>query len=472
MAHDIHDLWRLDAVELRRLIATRAVSCREATEATLARMEAVNGRLNAVVLPLPEEARAAADAADAALRRGEAPGLLHGIPVTTKANVDQTGCPTDNGVVADKALIATEDNPVVANLRRAGAIIVGRTNTPTYSMRWFTDGALHGLTLNPWSREHTPGGSSGGAGAAVASGIGAIAHGNDIAGSVRYPAFCCGVAGLKPTMGRIPALNKTALGPRPISGQLMAVQGPIARRVRDVRLAFAAMAVSDPRDPKSLDMPLEGPPLARPIRVALAVDPGGRGIDARLAAAIRRAGRWLEEAGYSVEEAEPPHMAEVLDLWPRLAMADTIAALQPLIDRNGDDAVRRVFDLQRANWPEADPRDCLKALAEREMLLSRWQVFLAGCPLIVMPVSTELPFPHGFDTRDAETTATLLNAQRAQMAVSCLGLPAVSVPTGLIDGLPTGIQIVATRFREDLCLEAAEIVEARAPMPTPIDPRF
>ena len=212
------------------MIRRKAVSCREVVTAALARLDAVNPRINAVVRPLHDPALAEAAAADQALARGGAVGPLHGVPITTKVNVDQAGCPTDNGVVAFKDLVATRDNPVVANLRRAGAIVIGRTNAPAFSMRWFTDNALHGATLNPWDPARTPGGSSGGAAAATATGIGAIGHGNDIAGSVRYPAYCCGLVGLRVSYGRIPSYNFTSSVPRPIAAQLMAVQGPLTRR--------------------------------------------------------------------------------------------------------------------------------------------------------------------------------------------------------------------------------------------------
>src|SRR5215203_2930111 len=138
----------------------------------------------------------------------------------------QRGLPTSNGVLAFRDVVAVEDSPVVANLRRAGAVIMGRTNTPAFSWRWFTDNALHGRTLNPWDAGVTPGGSSGGASAAVAAGIGAIAHGNDIGGSVRYPAYACGVAGLRPSAGRIPAFNPSAAAERPLSSQVLSAQGP------------------------------------------------------------------------------------------------------------------------------------------------------------------------------------------------------------------------------------------------------
>jgi amidase len=181
------ELWQLDATELARLIRVGQASSREAVGACLARMDAVNGKLNAVVRRMDEEAMAAADAADAARAHGNVLGPLHGVPVTIKVNTDQKDHPTDNGVVAFRNLIAPDDAPVVANLRTAGAVIIGRTNVPAFSMRGFSENDLHGRTLNPRDREVTPGGSSGGAGAAVATGIGPIAHGNDIAGSVRFP---------------------------------------------------------------------------------------------------------------------------------------------------------------------------------------------------------------------------------------------------------------------------------------------
>jgi amidase len=185
-------LWRWPAYRLTAAIRAGAVSAREAAVSALDRVQAVNPALNAIVDVLPDEALAAADAADAARRRGDTLGPLHGVPVTVKVNVDLRGRATTNGVVAFKDNIASEDSPVVANLRRAGAVIIGRTNTPAFSVRWFTENDLHGRTHNPWSRAHTPGGSSGGASSAVAAGMGAIAHGNDLAGSVRYPRIAPG----------------------------------------------------------------------------------------------------------------------------------------------------------------------------------------------------------------------------------------------------------------------------------------
>jgi amidase len=463
------DLWQLDAFKLAQLIRRGTISSREATLSCLSRLDATNAHLNAVVHQLRDEALAAADVADKELRRGGQCGPLHGVPITIKINVDQRGHPTDNGVPAYRDAIASEDNPTVENLRRGGAVIIGRTNTPCYSMRWFTENEMHGPTLNPWDVTRTPGGSSGGAAAAVAVGIGPIAHGNDIAGSVRYPAFCCGVAGLKPTFGRIPSFNSTATGPALISSQLMGVQGPLARRVCDLRIAFEVMAIPDPRDPRCT-LTATPPPPRQPIGVALVPNPGGRGVHAAIGDAVKAAGRALAAAGYAVEEIDPPGIVEAADLWAKIAMPDVIAQLDPLIAKNGDGGIRRAIDLWHASFPHYAASDTLTALGQRYDLLRNWQLFLERHPIVVMPVSTALPFPVGHDLVDATTTADIIAAQAPMLAVSVLGLPAVSIPTGLCDGVPVGVQIVGGRNREDLCLDAAEVVEAHCPMPTPVDP--
>jgi amidase len=244
------DLWQYDATDLARLIRTGRASATEAVDSVMKRLHKVNPAINAVVRVLEEDARSAAATADAARARGHALPPLHGVPATIKVNVDVAGQATDNGVVPLKDFIAQEDSPVVANLKHAGAIIIGRTNAPAFSMRIFSDNALHGRTLNPRDPSVTPGGSSGGAGAATATGIGPIAHGNDIGGSVRVPAYCNGVVGLRAGFARIPAFNPSAANVgRAVGAVLMAVQGPHTRSVRDARLALEVMARGDRRAP-------------------------------------------------------------------------------------------------------------------------------------------------------------------------------------------------------------------------------
>ncbi|MFN3281707.1 MAG: amidase family protein, partial [Tabrizicola sp.] len=238
----------LSATALADLIRARQLSAVEAVQATLARIDRLNPALNAIVQRMDDQALAAARAIDAKIARGEDPGPLAGVPVTVKVNIDQAGFATTNGLKIQSDLIAAEDSPPVANLRRAGAVIVGRTNTPAFSLRWFTRNSLHGATRNPAFPGLTPGGSSGGAAAAVAAGFGPLAHGTDIAGSIRYPAHACGIHGLRPGLGRVPAFNATA-GDRLIGGQLMAVSGPLARSAADLRLGLTALSQPDPRDP-------------------------------------------------------------------------------------------------------------------------------------------------------------------------------------------------------------------------------
>src|ERR1700738_3772430 len=201
------DLWRLSAKDLAALIASKKVSARKAATAALARLDAVNPAINAVVDHRPEDVHKQAAAVDAAIARGEDAGPLAGVPVTVKVNIDQVGFATTNGLKLQRDAIATSNSPVIDNLKKSGAVILGRTNCPAFSYRWFTTNLTHGDTKNPRHPSITPGGSSGGAGAAVAAGIGHIAHGTDIAGSIRFPAYACGVHGLRPTAGRVPGRN-------------------------------------------------------------------------------------------------------------------------------------------------------------------------------------------------------------------------------------------------------------------------
>lgn len=464
------NLWQWPATALARAIASGEISCREAVRATLDRIAQVNPALNAIVEVRADEALAAADLADAAVRSGYGLGPLHGVPVTTKVNVDQRGCATTNGVVAFRDIVATDDSPVVANLRKAGAVIVGRTNTPAFSHRWFTDNDLHGTTFNPWSRSLTPGGSSGGAASAVASGMGAIAHGNDFGGSIRYPAYACGVAGLRPTPGRVPAFNPSATADRPISAQMMSVQGPLARTVADLRLALSAMAQPDPRDGNWMPVPLAGPALARPLGVALVPAPFGDEAP-EVSAAVRAAGRWLADAGYAVDEVAPPFLAEAADLWHRIVINEERRGLAALVRQHGDARSRYNVECHLAYAPTLDGDAVLACFERRLAIIRAWQLFQQRYPLVLLPVSSQLPFRAGQDQEDEAVVRALIDAQRPLLAIPALGFPALSVPTGIAGGVPVGVQVVAPRFREDLCLDAGEAIEARASSFTPIDPR-
>jgi len=464
------DLWQLDATDLARLIRNGKASASEAVDSVFARLHKVNPAINAVVRVYEEEARAAAETADAARARGHALPPLHGVPVTIKVNVDVAGKPTDNGVVALKDFVAKEDSPVVANLRNAGAIIIGRTNAPAFSMRVFSDNALHGRTLNPRDPSVTPGGSSGGAGAATAVGIGPIAHGNDIGGSVRIPAYCNGVVGLRVGFARIPAFNPSAAnGGRPMGGILMSVQGPHTRTVRDARLALGVMARGDRRDWRWNDVPMEGPAPARPIKVAIVPEmPGGYTHPAQ-AAAVRLAGKHLQAGGYVVDEVLPPDMERCVELWHAIISTESYLNLWPTMQKVGDPdgiaAMRMWLELHKP----VDLETYAAALTEREGILFRWMGFLQQWPLVILPTLADLPPKQVTDTT-LEGQAKIFESMRPALLAPVLSLPGLAVPVGSHEKLRTGVQIMAMRNREDLCLDAAEVIEGYEGIVQPIDP--
>lgn len=471
------ELWRWSTCDLALAIRTRRVSSREAVTSCLERIDRVNPTLNALVEVSRDEALAAADAADRAVAAGSTLGPLHGVPTSMKVNSDEKGHATTNGIAALRDHRATEDSPQTAILRRAGAVFVGRNNTPAFSYRWFTANDVHGRTLNPWDPKRTPGGSSGGAGAAVASGMLPFVHGNDIGGSIRYPAYACGVTGIRPTVGRVPSWYGPLDVDPSLACQTMLVQGPHARTVADLRLTLDAMSGFDPRDPSSVPMPppSANEPLARPVRVGLLRDVGAARPEPAVNEALERAAKWLGEAGYVVDEIELSFLGEAYRLWWLLALEEFRQVL-PLVEQVGDDAIRRAashyYEVTR-EWCGSAPTlaDYMNGYARRATLIARLHAFLEKCPLVLLPVSAEQAFEQDADLASVERTRQVIAAQWSMMAVACLGFPGIAVPTGIVEGLPVGVQIIGPRFREDLLLDAAEVIEARAGVFTPIDPR-
>lgn len=462
------DIWRLTAADLAGRVARREVSAREAARAALGRLEAVNPAINAVVAHRPDDVLAQADAVDAGLSRGEAPGPLAGVPVTVKVNVDQAGFATTNGLKAQRDLIAAADSPVVANLKRAGAIVLGRTNTPAFSLRWFTTNALHGDTRNPRDPATTPGGSSGGAAAAVTAGIGHLAHGTDIGGSIRYPAYACGVHGLRPSLGRVPAYN--ASGPeRTIGPQLMAVSGPLARSVADLRLGLRALAAPDARDPWYVPVPFDGPPLPR--RARFCVRPNGLATVPEVEAAIRDAGRRLAAAGWEVEEiADTPSLREAADLQMKLWLGDGFPAFAEAVAREGDPGALAVVSAVRGRAEALNADVVATALTRRATLTREWGLFLAEHPVLILPVSAELPFDDGADLLGDDAFHRVWETNLVQTGLPLTGLPGLTVTTGLAGRKPVGVQLVGSRYREDVLLAAGEAIEAGGMPAAPIDP--
>lgn len=466
------ELWRRDAGELAGMIRTGETTSAEVVEAHLERIDQVNGKLNAIVHVMADEARAGAAAADAAIAAGRDLGPLGGVPFTIKENIDVAGLPTTHGLVALKDAVPAEDAPVVERMKAAGAVPIGRTNLPDMGLRIHTDNALHGLTRTPWEPNHTAGGSSGGEGSALASGMSPIGLGNDLGGSLRNPATCNGIASIKPTTGRVPGADTFPAPDGSITMQLLAVQGPMARTVDDVRIGLTALSGAHVRDPQSVPIPLNAP-AAGTRKVAICAEPPGGATDPRVAELTRAAGRALEAAGCVVDEVTPPAYDEVINCWRTLVVSDITLGLPLLEPIVSPDAA--AF-LQMASQIEEPPSfDAIgTAWMNRQALMRAWDQFYADWDVVVTPTWAQLPFEHGADAVDVDgAVAALIDGARPVMPANVLAFPSAAVPVGLVDGLPVGVLVNGPRWSELLCLEVAEMIEAAGLAPTmPIDPTY
>jgi len=464
-----NELWQESASTLANLIRSGQASSREVVQAHLDRIDAVNGALNAVVEVRPDEVLQEADAADAARREGRALGALHGVPFTVKINLDVAGYATSEGCVVLKDFVASSDAPVVEHMRRAGAVVLARTNMPDLGLRINTVSSLFGATHNPWKHGVTAGGSSGGEAAAIASGMSPVGLGNDIGGSLRNPAYCCGVASIKPSRGRVAQGNPSALFEMPINAQIMLADGVLARHVSDVRRGLEVVMGAHRGDPQSFDAPLHGRPVAK--RVALVAEPAGGDTDAGVAEGVRIAGRALEAAGYEVEEVEPPMLLDAYFSWTELMMT-SLAVARPLIEPVMGEEGRRFLELLSSyEFPPATPESTAQMFATRYKVARAWREFFTDYPLLVGPTWTQPPFELDYDVKDAESAMKVIEGYRFVLPANLLGLPAACVATGIANSLPTGVQVIGDLLREDLCLNAAEAIEESVGVLTPIDPR-
>lgn len=457
-------LWRHSAVALAAMIRDRRVSSREVVTSHLERIDEVNDRVNAVTAVLAESALAAAAEADAM----EPSGALHGVPFTIKENIDLAGSATTQGLPALAEAMPAFDAPVVVRMKAAGAIPLARTNLPEMGLRITTDNPLHGRTLNPWDETRTAGGSSGGEGVALATGMSPIGLGNDIGGSLRNPAYCNGVTSLKPTTGRIPAYHAIPEAVQPIAFRLMAVEGPMARTVADLETAYPLLSGWDPLDPFSVSADLQGPPVAKKAGLVTAMPFSS--LPEATVAAIERAGRELEQRGWTVEEVTPPELELVNELWARVLAAD-LANMAPLLAPMMSAPAMGLLEGLLTTFDPAD-MTVTQLFSERDRLAMDWSRMFVDHPVLVGPIWADLPFRHDADV-DPETG--LETTQRELQFITpgnLLGIPAVAVPTGVADGLPTGVQVYGERWREDLCLEVAGVIEAGVDPITPMDPTW
>jgi len=467
------ELWRLGAVELSEGIRSRQFSSRAVVEAHLKRIDDVNSALNAVTVRLDEQALSDADAADWAQATGQHLGALHGVPITVKENIDLKGSNTTHCVTALQGARASDDAPQIAALRSAGAIPIGRTNMPEFGVRWHTDNALRGATKNPWGADRTPGGSSGGEAAAIAAGMSPLGIGNDYAGSIRWPSQCCGITGLKPSYGRIASANMAmAAAAPPLSVQMFAVQGPLARQVKDLRLALALMSGPSGSDPDWVPAPLIGPEIERPIRVAMVLDDAGPDLEPQVAKGIHRAAEALVDAGYRIEECTPPSLNRAAELFFQSIFRYGIhKKSQGLMRAAASSGYGASMDAHWDAYMAAGGAPSNDPMLDRFAIAQAWCEWMVDYPLILAPITTRRPLDAGFDLRGGEDAMVWMRSLRMVVVANFLGLPSVATPVGESEGLPQGVQLIGTRFREDLCLDAAEAIEQRLGRLTPVDPR-
>ena len=463
------ELWRKSALELAAMIRDHQVSSREVVQAHLDRVAEVNPYLNAIVRLLPEEALAAADAADRAVADGARLGPLHGVPVTVKENIDLAGTPTTQAVPALAEAVAPVDAPQVERLRAAGAIPFGRTNLPDFGLRIHTDSALHGLTRNPWNPQRTSGGSSGGEAAALATGMTTLGLGNDLGGSLRNPAHCCGVASIKPSTGAVPAATVIPPEDYNISFQLMAVEGVLARRVADVRAGFTAIAGQHPRDPLSVPAVFTDlDPGERP-EVAVLPEPPGGSTHPGVAAAVRRAADALADDGFPVTETVPPDYEQAIDLWATILAAD-LRVMKAELDQVMGPAGRQFLDYAMEGLPAPDLAGWAVAHTARYGLARDWSLWYQQYPVLLSPVWSQPAFPLDFDIASLDSAIATLELMRPVLPANLLGTPAAVVPAGMAEGLPVGVQVMGGKYTELRCLAVAEAIERRLGPLTPIDP--
>jgi amidase len=459
---NVRPLFEYGASALADLTRRRVVSCREVVEAHLARIDELDGQLGAVTVTLRESALMLADSHD----RSFAQGPLQGVPFTVKEDLDCLGSATTHGLPALRDALPYADAPAVARLKAAGAIPIGRSNTSELGLRLCTVNPLRGRTLNPHGRKWTVGGSSGGDAAAVATGMAALGLGSDLGGSLRIPAHCCGVATLKPTTGRIAHASSLEPLDHGLAGQAMLAVGTLAREVVDLRLSLAVLAGRDLRDPRSVDAPLAGPEPER--RAALVTSLPGRPLEASAVAAVECAGQALRAAGWIVEEAAPPELTRVNELFAQLLASDLAVLrlqLEPLLSEALSAHLQRL-----CRFAPHGAAATYRLYTERSRLQRAWSAFFSEFPILIGPTWGRPIWQPDADLDPQSGVELLQDTTRFITPGNLLGIPSLALPTGSADGLPTGVLIYADLWREDLCLTAAEIIEAaRAPV-LPVEP--
>ncbi|PZS10821.1 MAG: amidase [Acidimicrobiales bacterium] len=465
----VPEILALGAAEVGRRLLAGEFSSTELITALLERIDRINPTVNAVRETLYDQALSSAHAADYRLKSGSPCGPFEGVPITVKDNIDVAGTATTQGVAAFAGRIADTDAPSVANLRQAGAIPIGRTNMPDFALRWHTDSGLCGPTLNPWDADLTPGGSSGGEAVSLATGMSLLGLGTDLGGSLRWPSQCAGTSALRPTLGRIPQASSIEPTASSMSLQLLDVHGPMARRIEDLRLALRIMSAPDPGDPWHCPVPPSYVP-ATLRRVHVLHELAGVDIDPSVQKAMQRAAAALQTHGYELVDDTPPGINDAAAAWAQLMTSDARRiwpALEQVASAGGKQFMETMFDL----IPAIGHDDYAQLFVTRHKLARAWGEHQNRVPLVLAPIFAGPAFLAGSDLAGPCAAARIVEGLRATLVVNLLGLPSVAVPVGLVNHLPQAVQLIGPRFGEEICLQAAEVIEAAVERITPINPR-
>ena len=448
----------LSARAMADAVRSGDVSAAELVEAHLARIDAVNPALNAVVQVAAERARAEAVAADAAIARGDDVGALHGVPFTLKDSIDTEGIITTGGTLGRAEYVPDADATVAARLRAAGGILLGKTNTPELTLAGETNNLVYGQSNNPFDVSRTTGGSSGGAGAIVSSGGAAFDIGSDTGGSVRYPAHFCGIAGLKPNSGRVPRTGHIV--PHSMGAvDSLTQNGPMARYVEDLALLLPIIAGPDWSDPFIVPMPLGDPADVdvAGLRVCFYTDNGIGTPTAETAAVVRAAADALADAGCEVVEDVPSVIAENRDISNMLSGGDGRAWTQRLLDKWGTTETHPWLTrrMERASEQLVSVGEFSAMLERVDAFRSAMLGFMRDYDVIVCPVSAFAALPHG-ESLERENEAGMSYTGTYNIT----GWPSTVVRGGSsAEGLPIGVQAVARPWREDVSLAVAAYLE-------------
>lgn len=416
------ELYKYDAVTISNMVNGGETSSAEVAQSYLDRIDTINPRLNALTV-INRDAPAITHTT----------GTLAGVPFTSKINIDHRGYPTDNGMEMFRHNISSHTSPVLQGLEAEGATMMGRTNSPPFAFRIHTSNTLHGDTENPFDKRTTPGGSSGGAAVAVATGMCVIGVGNDVGGSIRWPAFCNGLVGLRPTIGRMPVLKSDSDKARLIFSMLMSTNGPITRTVDDMWMAFKAMSVPHP-DPLYSPVQLTGFK-DLPKRVAI-VNEDGLFMDEYAKLALDKAAGYLSDAGYQVEHVVPLMLSltSTFDMWDQIVSTE----LDP---------------------KENDLRSYINILTQRDIISRSILEFLEEYPIILTITNGKHSMIPDYDLKGKAATADINEQMRYLSGTSTLPFPVLQVPIYVDLPRPNGVQLIGPLYREDILYEAAKIIE-------------